>query len=489
MKKLIKYFSLTSISGDISEYGYSFSLRKYIVSIIGVTGCITLVGLIFKLKLKYILCIILCSLLILPLLIRKKYHNNHRMKEFSDVDIYLHQMVYSFIRTPKIHTALSDTYAIADGHLKELLKDALDELEYGMGDNVYYEALEIIEKNYNCSRVRTLHHFLINIETKGGRYKNALQVLLKDFDRWVKNIYQYEYELKIIKRDTTAGIFISIGLSLITMLMCSILNKYNTGSVSITNNYIFQLSSTVFLLLCIFFYAYTQTNYGSSLLNDSDKEKQSVRNYKLAYKTSISSVILHVLPLIIILIAILIFMIIKKKYLITAYILLAVLAILSYPFINKRRAKKQVINNLRSCFSDWLRNVAINLENKPLIASIEDTYDDCPYLIRLSLDNFIRNIEADPSDIKPYYEFLSEYKQTDIMATIRTLYSVSELDEKGIDETISTLIQRNNDLINKQTELSYKDKESILKFMEYIPVFFMAMKMSVDMMLIITLYL
>ena len=61
MKKLIKYFSLTSISGDISEYGYSFSLRKYIVSIIGVTGCITLVGLIFKLKLKYILCIITVS--------------------------------------------------------------------------------------------------------------------------------------------------------------------------------------------------------------------------------------------------------------------------------------------------------------------------------------------------------------------------------------------------------------------------------------------
>ena len=151
MKKLIKYFSLTSISGDISEYGYSFSLRKYIISIIGVTGCITLVGLIFKLKLKYILCIIICSLLILPLLIRKKYHNNHRMKEFSDVDIYLHQMVYSFIRTPKIHTALSDTYAIADGHLKAVLKEALDELEYGMGDNVYYEALEIIEKNYTAA--------------------------------------------------------------------------------------------------------------------------------------------------------------------------------------------------------------------------------------------------------------------------------------------------------------------------------------------------
>lgn len=489
MKKLIKYFSLSSLSGDISGYGYSFSLRKYIISIISVTGCITLISLIYKLKPQYILCIIICSLLILPLLIRKKYRNNHRMKEFSDVDVYLHQMVYSFIRTPKIHTALSDTYAIADDHLKTLIKEALDELEYSMGDNVYHEALEIIEKEYNCSRVRTLHRFLINVETKGGRYKNALQVLLKDFDRWVKNIYQYEYELKIIKRDTTAGIFISIGLSLITLLMCTMLNKYNTDSVNITDNYIFQLSSTIFLLLCVFFYAYTQANYGSNLLNDSDDEYKSERSYRLAYKTSIPSVILRISPLIFILTAVLIFMIIRKKYLIAAYILLAILTILIYPFINKRKAKKQVINSLRRSFSDWLRNVAINLENKPLIASIEDTYDDCPYLIKLSLDNFICDIEANPSDIKPYYEFLSEYKQTDIMATIRTLYSVSELDEKGIDETISTLIQRNNDLISKQTELNYKDKESILKFMEYIPVFFMAMKMSIDMMLIISLYL
>ena len=103
--------------------------------------------------------------------------NNHRLKEFSDVDIYLHQMVYSFIRNPKIHTALSDTYAVADGRLKKLIQEALDELEYSMSEYVYEEALGIIENNYQCSRIRTLHRFLISVETKGGRYKNALQVL------------------------------------------------------------------------------------------------------------------------------------------------------------------------------------------------------------------------------------------------------------------------------------------------------------------------
>ena len=117
MKKLINYFSPHSLTSDISLYGYSFSLKTYIISIIAVISCITMISLIFQLQPVYILAIVLCGVIMLPWLIRKKYMNNHRLKEFSDVDIYLHQMVYSFIRNPKIHTALSDTYAVADGRL------------------------------------------------------------------------------------------------------------------------------------------------------------------------------------------------------------------------------------------------------------------------------------------------------------------------------------------------------------------------------------
>ena len=73
--------------------------------------------------------------------------------------------------------------------------------------------------------------------------------------------------------------------------------------------------------------------------------------------------------------------------------------------------------------------------------------------------------------------------------SVRTLYSVSELPDNQVDETINSLIQRNNELINKQSEIAYKDRISLFKFMEYIPVFLMALKMSVDMMLVITLYL
>lgn len=489
MKKLIKYFSLTSISKDVLIYGYNFSLRTYLISIIAVLCSITLISLIFHIQPVYILCIASLGIILLPWLIRKKYTNNNRLKEFSDVDVYLHQMIYSFIRTPKIHTALTDTCAICDGKLKQLLKEALNELEYGMSECVYKDALDIIEKNYNCSRIRTLHRFLIEVETSGGSYKNALQVLLKDFDRWVKNIYQYEYELKIIKRDTTIGIFISIILSALTILSCSFLGSYSSNTTAITDNYVFQISSTIFLMLCILFYAYTQSHYGRDILNASDYDKRCAGYYDIAYNTSILKLIIKILPLILLFFAASVILLLYHHYLFAIYTIAAIVIFLIFPFFNRRTARKKVIANLRTSFSDWLRNVALNLQNKPLIASIEDSYDDCPYIIKRSLDSFIQDIEANPSDIRPYYEFLAEYNQTDIMSTVRTLYSVSELDQNGIDETINTLIQRNNELINKQTELDYKDQMSVYKFLEYIPAFLMASKLSIDMMLIISIYI
>ena len=69
--------------------------------------------------------------------------------------------------------------------------------------------------------------------------------------------------------------------------------------------------------------------------------------------------------------------IIAKHYLIAVYTAIIIVTFLVFPVVNKQNSKKRVIANLRNSFSDWLRNVALNLENKPLIAAIEDTYDDC----------------------------------------------------------------------------------------------------------------
>lgn len=89
-----------------------------------------------------------------------------KASRFADVDVYLHQMTYSFIRNPKVNIALQDAYAISSGRLKRCLSRAIEELQYGMGERVYEDALKIVEEEYDCSRIRTLHKFLVSVEER-----------------------------------------------------------------------------------------------------------------------------------------------------------------------------------------------------------------------------------------------------------------------------------------------------------------------------------
>lgn len=100
--------------------------------------------------------------------------------------------------------------------------------------------MKIVEEEYDCSRIRTLHKFLVSVEEKGGRYTGAMEVLLEDFDRWVNNVYKYQSEIRKIKRDITIGIMISMVLAMLTTVMCSTLNMFSKEPLSITDTLAYQ---------------------------------------------------------------------------------------------------------------------------------------------------------------------------------------------------------------------------------------------------------
>ena len=121
---------------------------------------------------------LLCSALVfatgafcIPLVLFYHFYQKRENIRFSQVDVYIHQMAYSFMRNPKILTALKDTMEIADGHLKQVILKSVVYLESEDKALVYEESLKIIEEQYPCERVRTLHKFLISIEVRGGEYR------------------------------------------------------------------------------------------------------------------------------------------------------------------------------------------------------------------------------------------------------------------------------------------------------------------------------
>ena len=358
-----------------------------------------------------------------------------------------------------------------------------------MGERVYEDALKIVEEEYDCSRIRTLHKFLVSVEEKGGRYTGAMEVLLEDFDRWVNNVYKYQSEIRKIKRDITIGIMISMALAMLTTVMCSTLNMFSKEPLSITDTLAYQCVSIVFVVLCMLFYIYTRKHYGCDWIGETRTDKQIMRDYNNVFKSEAKKITLKMIPLWgIMLLTVIILVLVQLK--IAAICVAAVMFLfIITPFTQRKGSAGRIKNDLYCGFTEWLRDLAVNLENKPLLSAVEDTYDSCPVIMKESLGKFIYEIELNPSDIMPYYSFLSEFDVMDIQSAVRMLYSIGDLDRDSMNQTINALVRRNYELSDKAEAARYLDSTSMMRFSEYIPTFFVAFKMAVDMMLVVNMYL
>ena len=95
----------------------------------------------------------LVAVAMIPGLVRNYFRECSEAARFADVDVYLHQMTYSFIRNPKVNMALKDAYAISTGRLKRCLSRAIEELWFYMGplfaNNKKY--MKKIKKSEKCA--------------------------------------------------------------------------------------------------------------------------------------------------------------------------------------------------------------------------------------------------------------------------------------------------------------------------------------------------
>lgn len=489
MRRVLRYLSVNQVMKDIADVNGVMSVRRFIITTVMAGGAVFGACMLYRVNYALSALVMIIAVLMVPGLVREYFKERYDAARFSDVDIYLHQISYSFIRTPKINLALKDVYEISSGGLKECIGRAMEELQYGMGDRVYNDALKIIEEEYGCARIRTLHKFIISVEEKGGRYAGAMDVLLEDFDRWVNNVYRYQEEIRKIKRDISVGIIISMVLAMLTTIMCNMLNMFSDRAVSITDSAAYQCAAVLFVILCMMFFAYTRKHYRFDWIGRGRTDKQIMYDYNTVFKSDVWKLTIKLLPVWLVLIIVTAVLFIFNMKLPAVCALAITIVLVCTPFLQKRGAGRRVKNDVYLGFTEWLRELAVNLENKPLLSAVEDTYDCCPVIMKEPLEKFICDIENNPSDVMPYYGFLKEFGVIDIQAAVRMLYSIGELEQDSMSATINAIVRRNYELSDKAELTRYMDSTSMMRFSEYVPTFFVAFKMAVDMMLVVTMYL
>ena len=156
--------------------------------------------------------------------------------------------------------------------------------------------------------------------------------------------------------------------------------------------------------------------------------------------------------------------------------------------INYKKAKKRLEREIYKIFPDWIRDVAINLQNDTVQSAIEGSYEDTPFILKRPVRKLLIDFERYPVGIEPYDNVLKEFDLPDVKSSVKMFYSINELGREQSTKQIGAIIDRNNKLSGQTEEMKNKDRIGIAAMYSVIPMFLGVLKIIVDMLLMILVF-
>lgn len=369
-------------------------------------------------------------------------------EKFKEIIIYMEQMIYSFKKRPKIRQALLDIQKISSPNMKEIIEEAIVNIDTAESENIYAESLKIIQDGYDCKRLRSLHEFVIKIEENGGIYKSYINAMLEDIKEWNDRILLFIKDVGRIKRNILISVFS-------TLITCGFMAYLIPKEYQYTTHIAYQVCSTVMITMMMASYLFIVKKLNFDWLKETSmlQENMIVKYYLLvekAYKN-------------------------KKD-------------LKFFERFSYKKAKKRLENEISKAFPDWIREVAINIQNDTVQSAIERTYEKAPFVIRRPIRKLLIDFEKYPIGIEPYDNLLKEFDLPDIKSSMKMFYSMNELGKADSDSQLGTIIDRNNKLTRQAEEMKNRDKIGVAGMYSVVPMFLGVIKIMIDMVLMITTF-
>lgn len=416
--------------------------RKYIYIIAIVVG----IAFAYKLKMPIVLAIGVVTTLLMPMLYKEEKKKIYYKKKFEDLISYMEQMCYSFKKSGKIRPSLIDAQKISDGEMKEIIEEVVVNIDSKMNEDIYEQALKILEEEYYCKRLVSLHEFIIKIEKQGGKFEEYINIILSDIKEWSDRTELFRRDIDRIRRN----VLISIGATLLT---CGFMAYLIPKEYSFTGNIVYQISSMIIILimLVIYIFVYKKLNIDwlkeESFLNPEMVDKYydlmtKSQNEKIKFMDKLS--------------------------------------------INK--VKKRMRREISKVFPDWLRQVALNLQQQTVQSSIENSYDEAPYILKRPIRHLLIDFEEYPIGIEPYDNFLQELNMPDIQSSLKMFYCINELSKEETYKQTNAIIDRNNKMLKQAEEMKNKDRIGLAGTLSAGPMMVGVVKIIIDMVLMILVF-
>ena len=143
------------------------------------------------------------------------------------------------------------------------IQAAVNYIESGReGSDLYREAFSIIENEYPCKRLRSIHEYLKSVEENGGDNEGTIDLLLQDKAVWADNIVLLQED----KKNARTKIFLSIIVTVILALIFHAVYRSMPEEYSIVEHMATQSATTAYLVLNILIFRRANRELAKSLI-------------------------------------------------------------------------------------------------------------------------------------------------------------------------------------------------------------------------------
>ena len=242
------YLNPGNVSAAIKKYGYAYSIKNTIVIYIMIIILTVAGGFVFWLGPIEICVVAICGMAMMPRVVVNGYKNMYEQKRFSDVNIYIEQVLYSFKKTPKIITALQDAEKIIpkDSPMRDTISEAIQYILYEYSEeNSLEKGLKIIERQYKCQRLKDAHALMLKTELIGGDYESSVKILLSGRTVWETETCKFQKECKNRQRMIHIALALVCTVCLFTPLM---ITKF-APAVNIMSSVVYKAGTVIMILV------------------------------------------------------------------------------------------------------------------------------------------------------------------------------------------------------------------------------------------------
>lgn len=490
MKKLLRLLNPKNLAKEVHMYGYDFSWQMHLLLIICSLLGVGSIGLIFHLKKTFMTITVVTVTVILPLIIINVYKRMFEQKRFADAATYIQQMLYSYQKSNKILASLVETRELFDGGMMlDVIEQAIEYFKAGKSQTekgVATEALEIIEKQYECVKIHTMHQLLLSCENYGGDYNDSLNILLADTDNWKKRGYRLQQEKKKSHIDNIISISVATVLCAVALYVLDAMQKTfpsNDFKESVFSVPIIQLSSLLFILAMLFVLVKSFKKLTSNWLQG---EKLHSDEFVLgSYKTVLNynknkerkKSLVYATPFLIGMLVAFVY----EKVLIGAILGGVSVFMLMQHNIGYSLAKKDVNNELHMALPQWLMEIALLLQMNNVQVSIQKSIGGAAEVLKPELEKLVERLRKEPSKLSSYTDFCKDFDIPEATSSMKMLHARSEAGIGDATVQIRNLIQQVNELQDYADDIRSKEIVFQTKMIFSYPVVAATLKLLIDM--------